>query len=174
MQERLNTAWLVAEFFVHSYRISGRLDVRQSRLADQLNDHTTAFLSLEDVYISNIERPADITISYPNSILRKHSITAVVVAREEDGLPRKHTYGSYFGAYLCKVFITTPSFEIKGHLRLSGRLDLRTVLTTGTDDFISVLDGQMLSSVHSDVAFTGGIVLVNKDHIGAFWVAEEV
>ena len=173
MAEQLRTSWLVVDFFTHRYRISGRVDVRHRKLADQLNDHTTAFLQLEEAYISNIEHPADIIASHASSILRKDNITAAVVACQEDGLPREHTYGSYFGTYLRKVFITVPSFEIEGYLRLSGKLDLRTVLTTGTDDFVSILDGQMRSSVRPDVTFTGGVILVNKDHIGAFWVEEE-
>ncbi|RLC90972.1 MAG: hypothetical protein DRI79_04110 [Chloroflexi bacterium] len=173
MPEQLRTSWLVADFFTRGYRISGRVDVRRRKLADQLNDHTTAFLLLEDTYVSNIERPADITASHTSSVLRKDNITAVVVARQEDGLPREYTYGSYFSTYLRKVFIIVPSFEIEGYLRLSGKLDLRTVLTTGTDTFVSILDGQMRSSLHSDVTFTGGAILVNKDHIGAFWVEEE-
>ncbi len=173
MQEKLGDAWLVADFFTHNYRISGRVGIRHRRLADQLNDQTTSFLELEDVYVSNIERPADIITSHSTSILRKDNITAVIVAQQENGLPREHTYGSYFGTYLRKVFITTPSFEIEGYLRLSGRLDLRTVLTSGTDDFVSILDGQMRPSMRPDVSFTGGVILVNKDHIGAFWVVEE-
>ncbi len=173
MSERQRTSWLVADFFTHSYRISGRVDVRYRKLADQLNDHTTAFLQLEDAYVSNIEHPADIVASHTTSILHKTNVTAIVVARQEDGMMREHTYGSYFGAYLRKVFVTVPSFEIEGHLRLSGKLDLRTVLTTGTDKFVSILDGQMRFSVRPDVTFTGGAILVNKDHIGAFWVEEE-
>lgn len=173
MQERSSTGWLVADFFTHRHRISGRADVRHTKLADQLNDHTTSFLHLEEVYISNIEHPAEIGTHHAVSILRKDNITAVVVPRQEDGLPREHTYGSYFGTYLRKAFITVPSFEIEGYLRLSGRLDLRTVLTTGTDNFISILDGQMKSSVRPDVTFTGGAILVNKDSIGAFSVEEK-
>jgi len=173
MEGRLGTAWRVADFFTHSYRISGRVDVRQKKLADQLNDHTTAFLQLEDVYVSNIERPADIITSHPISILRKDNITAVVVTYQEDGLPKEQTYGSYFGTYLRKAFVTVPSFEIKGYLRLSGRMDLRTVLTAGAGDFASLFDGQMRSSVNPDVTFTGGAILVNKNHIGAFWLEEE-
>ncbi len=173
MEEQLRTTWLVADFFTHSYRISGRVDVRHQKLADQLNNHTTAFLQLEDAYVSNIEHPADITASHASSVLCKNNVTAVVVALQEDGLPREYTYGSYLGTYLRKIFFTVPSFEIEGYLRLSGRLDLRTVLTSGTDDFTPILDGQMRSSLHPDVAFTGGTILVNKDHIGAFWVEEE-
>lgn len=173
MREQLSTGWLVADFFTHRYRISGRLDVRYRKMADQLEDHTTSFLQLEDAYISNIEHPADIITSHAISILRKDNITAVVAARRDNGLQREHTYGSYLGAYLRKVFLTVPSFEVGGYLRLSGKLDLRTVLTIGTGKFVSILDGQMKSSVRPDITFTGGVILVNKDHIGVFCVEEE-
>ncbi len=173
MQEQLGSVWLVADFFTHRYRISGRLDVRYQKLAGQLNDNTTSFLQLEDAYISNVEHPADIIASYASSTLRKQNITTVVVAQQEDGLLREQTYGSYFGTYLRTVFLTVPYFEVKGYLRLSGKLDLRTVLTTGTDAFVPILDGQMRSSVRPDIVFTGGVILVNKDRIGVFCVEEE-
>lgn len=173
MEGQLHTTRLAADFFTHSYRISGRVDVRHKKLADQLNDSTTSFLQLEDVYVSNIEYPADITASHITATLCKGNITAVVVARQEDGLSREHTYGSYLGTYLRKVLFIVPSFEIEGHLRLSSKLDLRAVLTSGAGGFASILDGQMKPSLRPDITFTGGAILVNKDHIGAFGVGEE-
>lgn len=165
MHERLGTNWLVADFFTHSYRISGSLNVRQKKLADQLNDQNTAFLVLEDVYLSSIEHPAEITTSYPVSTLRKSNIIAVITANQDDGLPREHTYGSYFGTQFTRVFVTVPHFEIEGHLRIAGRWDVRTVLTTGTDDFITIFDGRMRSADHPATTFTGGAILVNKARI---------
>ena len=173
MSEQTHSNWLVADFFTHSYRISGRVNVRYQKLADQLNDHNTSFLLIDDTYVSNSQQPADIAASHASAILYKRNIIAAVVPRQEDGLPREHTYGSYFGVYLRKVFLTVPFFEIEGHLRLSSKLDLRTVLTTGTDDFIVILDSQMRSSVRPDVTFTGGAVLVKKEHVGAFWMQEK-
>ena len=173
MRERLSTAWLVADFFTYQHRLSGRMNVRYNKLAGQLNNTTTSFLQLEDAYISNVERPAEIIASYTSTVLYKQNITAVVVANQEDGLMREQTYGSYLGTYLRSVFITVPSFEIKGYLRLSGKLDLRTVLTTGTDTFVPILDGQMVSSLRQDVVFSGGAILVNKNHIGVFCVEEK-
>lgn len=172
MAEQRYSNWLVADFFTHSYRISGRVNVRHQKLADQLNDNRTSFLLIEDAYVSNSQNPADIAASHANAILYKRNLIAVTVPRQEDGLPREHTYGSYFGVYLRKVFLTVPFFEIEGYLRLSGKLDLRTVLTTGTDDFIIILDGQMRSSLHPNIIFTGGAVLARKEHVGAFWVQE--
>jgi hypothetical protein len=164
--------WLVADFFAHDYRISGRVHVRYSKLAAQLNDHSTSFLELEEAYVSNILRPADIVASYTMAVLYKENITAVVVAQQEDGLLKEYTYGSYLSTYLHKVFVTVPSFEIRGGLRLSSKLDMRTVLTTGTDKFVTILDGEMKAAVRPDVAFGGGAILINKSYIGAFCVEE--
>ncbi len=173
MEERLGSNWLVADFFTNRYRISGRLDVRHKKLAAQLNDHTTAFLQLENVYISNIETPAEIIASHEIAVLRKGNISAAVVQRQEDGLLREQTYGSYLGTYLRRVFLAVASYEIEGYLRLSGKLDLRTVLTTGTDTFFPVLDGKMGSAVRPGTVFSGGAILVNKEHVGVFFVEEE-
>jgi hypothetical protein len=173
MQERVTSAWLVADFFTYRHRLSGRVDVRYNTLAAQLNDATTSFLVLEDAYVSNVEHPGEIVASYTAAVFRKSNITAAVVARQEDGLLRQQSYGSYLGTYIRKIFITVPSFEIKGYLRLSGKMDLRTVLTTGTDAFIPVLDGEMRSSIRPEIFFTGGAVLVNKAHVGVFCMEEE-
>ena len=173
MHKRANAGWLIADFFAQSYRISGRVDVRQNRLADQLNDHTTSFIQLEDVYISNIGRPAHISASHTMSILRKQSISAAVVAEQEDGMPREQTYGSYAGTYLHKVFITIPSFEIQGDLHIAGRTDLRTLLATGTTEFVLLFNGKMKSALHPDTVFSGGAILVNKGHIGSFSLEKE-
>lgn len=173
MKEEWHTTRLVVDFFTHSYRISGSVNIRRRQLADQLEDRTTAFLQLEDAYVSNIEHPADIVASHASLTLRKDRIIIAVITRQENGLPRKHTYGSYLGTYLSKVFLIAPSFEIAGYLRLSSKLDLRTVLTTGADNFVSILDGQMRSSTRPDISFTGGVILVNKSHVEAFWVEEE-
>jgi hypothetical protein len=173
MREKLSSAWLVGDFFTYRHRLSGRVDVRYNKLAAQLNDPTSSFLELEDAYVSNVEHPADIVASYTSAIFRKDNITAVVIANQEDGLLREQTYGSYFGTYLRELFITVPSFEITGYIRLSGKMDLRTVLTTGTDAFIPVLDGEMRSSIRPEVFFTGGAILVNKNQIGVFCLEAE-
>jgi hypothetical protein len=173
MGEQLSSNWLVAEFFTNRYRISGRLNVRQKRLPDQLNDQSTSFIELEEAYTSNIENPGDIIASHNVSVIRKRNITAIAVARREEGLAREYTYGSYFGTHMQKVFLIIPSFEVRGYLRLSSKLNLRTVLTSGTDDFIPVLDGQLGSAVRPDVVFGGGVILVNKAHVGVFCLEEE-
>lgn len=171
MPEQERATQFVADFFTHSYRVSGRVNVRSRRLADQLEDRTTSFLQLEDAYVSSLERPADIVASHTFSILRKEKIVAVVVAREEDGLSSRYSYGSYRGGHLQEAVLIIPAFEVQGHLRLPGKRDLRSVLTEG-NQFVPMLDGRMTLSAHPDTEFTGGLVLINRAHVEAMWERE--
>ena len=173
LEKPLRTGWLTADFFLHSYRISGRVDVRRRPLADILNDRMTGFIDLEDAYISPIDRPGEIIASYTASSLSKANVTLVLVPHRDDALARKQTYGSYYGTYLRQIFLTVPSFEVVGYLRLSARVNLRRLLSLETEEFISILDGRIRASIRPDVVFTGGGVLVNKRHIGIFCLAEE-
>lgn len=172
LRDRTRNAQLVADFFTQSYRISGSLNVSSRKLADRLEDRTSSFMQLENTYISNIEHPADIVASHATSILRKEKIIAVVVSREEDGLSRKYTYGSYRGTHVQRTFLIVPAFEIQGYLRSSGKRDPRSVLASG-DLFLPILDAEMKFSVRPDITFTGGVILVNRGHIEALWQEEE-
>ncbi|MFW6136010.1 MAG: hypothetical protein ACOC7N_04230 [Chloroflexota bacterium] len=168
MREGTHTTDLVADFFTHSYRISGTVDVHSRKLADQLDDRTTSFLELEDAYVSSLHRPADIIASHTLSILRKERIVAAVVAREEDGLSRQHSYGSYLGGHLQKAVLIVPTFEIRGYLRLPGKRDLRSVLTEG-QLFVPMTEARMSLCWRPDIEFTGGVILINRADVEAMW-----
>lgn len=165
--------WVSTDFFTHSYRISGSVDVRRLPLADQLNDRTTSYLMLEDAYVSPIDRPGDITASYAIAALRKENITMAVLSSKEDGLSKKQSYGSYFGTNLRNVFITIPQFEVRGFLQTVGKFDLHALLATGTDRFMPLLEGTTFASSKPEIQFDGGMILVNKDAVGVMCVQEE-
>ena len=173
MQDETRSTMLMVDFFTRYHRISGSVDVRSRKLADQPLDRTTSFLELQDAYVSCVEHPADIVASHATAILRKESILAAVVAREEDGLPRTYSYGSYLSTHSQSVFLIVPAFEIRGYLRLWAKRDLRSVLTSG-DVFVPVLDGHMRYTQRRDVEFTGGVILVNRASIEALWVSIRV
>ena len=165
--------WVTADFFTHSYRISGAVDVRRLPLADQLNDRTTSYLMLEDAYVSPIDRPGDITASYAVAALRKDNVTMAVLSSKEDGLSKKHSYGSYFGTSLKNVFITVPEFEVRGFLQAMGKFDLHALLATGTDRFMPLVDGTTFASLKPEIQFDGGMILVNKGAVGVMCVKED-
>ena len=172
MHDRARSGKLTADFFTQSYRISGCLDVRSRKLADQLDDRTSSFLYVEDVYVSNTQHPGDIVASHSEAVIRKDGIMAAVVGREEDGLSRKYAYGSYIGSHVQKAFLIIPSFQIRGYLRLPGKADLRAVLTSG-DAFIPLIDGEMKLSARPEISFAGGIILVNRGQIEVLCKEEE-
>ncbi|MBN1956055.1 MAG: hypothetical protein JW900_13525 [Anaerolineae bacterium] len=172
-QNMIKTGRMPVDFFTHSYRISGHVDVRRKTLPDILNDPMTGFLQLEDAYISPIIQPGEITATYAASSIAKDNLTLALVATRDEALSRDQSYGSYAGSYLRKVFLTVPSLEVVGYLRLSARVDMRRLLTSDTEKFIPVLDGRVQASIRQEVVFTGGGVLVNKLHIGAFCLEEE-
>jgi len=165
--------WVTVDFFTHSYRISGAVDVRRLPLADQLNDRTTSYLMLEDAYVSPIDRPGDITASYAAAALRKENVTMAILTSKEDGLSKKHSYGSYFGTSLKNVFITVPQFEVRGFLPVVGKFDLHALLAIGTDRFMPLFDGTTFASIKPDIQFDGGMILVNKDTVGVMCVRED-
>ena len=165
--------WVSVDLFTHSYRISGSVDVRRLPLADQLNDRTSSYIMMEDVYVSSIDRPGEITASYAIAALCKANINMAVLVNKEDGLSKKHTYGSYFAASLKNVFITVPQFEVRGFLQTVGKFDLHALLATGTDRFMPLLDGTTFASLKPDIQFDGGMILVNKDAVGVMCIQEE-
>lgn len=164
---------VTVDFFTHSYRLSASVDVRRLPLADQLNDPATSYLVMEDAYVSPIDRPGDITANYATAALCKENITMAVLASKEDGLAKKQSYGSYFGISLTSVFITVPQFEVRGYLQTVGKFDLHSLLATGTDRFMAILDGTTFASLKPDIQFDGGVILVNKAAVGVMCVQEQ-
>ncbi|HDQ34742.1 MAG TPA: hypothetical protein ENN14_00325 [Chloroflexi bacterium] len=157
---------IVVDFFAHGYRVSGNYKARQRPLGDAIYDNTTSYLMVEDAYFSTVTKPADITASYPVATIVKQNLSLALTGNTDDALRRDQKYGSYLGLKLIPVFITLSAFELKGSLRIPGRLDVRVILSTQTETFITLVDVTVRSTYKTDVTFTGGAALVNKTHIG--------
>jgi hypothetical protein len=72
-----------------------------------------------------------------------------------------------------EVFITVPSFEIRGLLRIVGKLDLQALLAIGTDKFMPLSNATASSSLLPQVQFSGPVILVNKSSVELFCVADK-
>jgi len=162
--------FVAADFFTHTYRISARADTRKRSLADHLNDRLTSYLELYETFVSRLHKPSEIVTSYNLASLRKDGITFVVLAAEEETSER-HAYG-FFAKQLYDVFLTVPSFEIRGRLKVIGKLDLHVLLVKGTERFISISNPVASPCLSPDITFTGGTVLVNKSRIELFCISE--
>jgi hypothetical protein len=163
---------LAADFFTTAYRMSGHVDTGKRRLADILSDRLSDFLLLQDIYVSRIYKPGEIVAYYKTGSLIKDRITFVVLPTEADGLSKEHTY-PFLTRQMRNVFVTVPSFEIQGSLRVIGKLELQALLTIGTDRFMPLLNATASSSLLPEVQFSGPVILVNKSSVELFCVADK-
>jgi hypothetical protein len=172
-QVSIRRGFVAADFLAHDYRISGEVNVRTRPLADTLNDPTTDYIEIENIYVSPIQNPADIKAHYQVGSLRKENISKVILSREEDGLSKTSTYGSYIGYTLRPVFLTVPGFEVRGLLEVAPKIELRAFMATYAERFIPITEATATVSLNPNIRFQGGIILVNKQRVGIFCLAEE-
>ena len=162
--------FVTADFFTHTYRISAKADARKRSLADHLNDRLTSYLELYDAFVSRLHKPSEIVASYNLASLRKEGIIFAILSAEKETSER-HTYG-YFAKQIYDIFLTVPSFEIRGKLQVVGKLDLQVFLVKGTEAFISISNPVVSPALFPNITFTVGTVLVNKSSIELFCISE--
>jgi hypothetical protein len=165
--------FVTADFLTNEYRISGEVSVRLRPLADSINDATTDYLEIENVYVSPIQQPADIKANYQYGSLSKENVVMVILARLEDGLSRSSSYGDYVGHIVHDVFLTVPSFEVRGSLATRGKIGLRDYMAMQAGRFIPVAEATATVSLAPNIRFQGGMILVNRSHIGIICMSGE-
>ena len=164
---------VAADILAHNYRLSCEVYVGVHPLADLLNDPSTDFIAVENIYVSSIHRPAQIITGHKHGVLRKGSIALAIVTREQDGRPTADTYGSYHGRSLYRVFITVPGFEVQGFVEAGPNMNTRVYLANAAPPFIPVIRGTASVSLDPDIRFESGVILVNKELVGALCLTEE-
>ncbi len=168
--EILEKNFLVVEFFTHSYRISGQVDIRGKRLVEILNDRLTSYLELRKAFVSRITRPSEIIATHALSALRKDGILFAVLTAQEQDLSERPAY-SLFPKRRYNVFLTVPFFEIKGELETTGKLDLKTVLVM-EGNFLLLNEATARACSPPQVSFSGEVILVNQSWIELFCISE--
>ncbi len=156
---------IIADFFAHGYRVSGNFSARQRSLGDAIYDVTTSYLTVTEAYFSVVTNPADIASNYPSATIVKKNLSFAITSNTEDSLRRDQRYGSYLKLKPTGVFITLPSFEIRGYLRIPGRIDVLMLLGTQTEDFLTLIDPVARCSYKPEISYQGGAAIINKRHI---------
>ena len=117
-----------ADFLTSDYRISCRIAVPAGGLNSLLMDPLNSYLELEDAYISRINRPGEIVGSYTQCAFRKENINFVISQEVRRSVPRATGFLSPRQSSV-EVFLTVPSFEIKGTVRYEGVMSPVHLLT---------------------------------------------
>lgn len=163
--ERRQRSSVVADFFSHGHRVSGAYDARQNSLGDALYDSTSAYLVIENAYVSSIRRAGEITANHPIAVVVKDNLSFALTMDVNDALRRDQKYGSYSGLQLMPISITLPFFDLAGFLRIPGRLDPRVLLASTTERFLTLVDVTVQVTFTPELSFQGAAALVNKAHI---------
>lgn len=165
--------FVTADILSHNYRLSCEVYVGVKPLPELLNDPSTDFVSVENIYVSSIHRPAQIIVGHRYGVLAKDSIALAIVIREQDGRPTSDSYGSYYGRSQYRAFITVPGFEVQGILETGPKMKARNYLANIAPPFIPVFQGVASVSLNPDTRFESGVILVNKVLVGALCLTEE-
>ncbi len=158
--------YVTADFLIDGYRISGEVRTTINPLADVLNDSLQSHLEIENVYVSPIQEPANITGHYTTGHLRKQNILMAVLHRAEDGLPRRQTFANPAEGATLPIFLTVSGFEVRGQLSSEVTEDLERLLVLTAERFIPIASAVATTIPAPAVTFQGGIILVNREYIG--------
>jgi hypothetical protein len=162
--------YLTAEFLSQTYRISGEASLRQGSLLDVLNDVTTIYIRLENVYVSPITDPAIIKGNYPSGQLRKDNLTMVVLAAQEDAQSRRLAPAVKQLPAVYNLFITVPGFEVQGGVKIESAVDVDRMFVSGAERFIPIYNATAVVTTNPGVQFSGGAILINRDQVGLFCI----
>lgn len=171
---RYGRATAELDLFTDAYRITGRALVGAGGIQAELESTTSSYLEMEDVYISRINQPGEIVASYPTAVFRKENINFIMV---QDKRPNSGVGGGQYGRPMftrgrpITVFLTVPSFEIRGELQQEGKVVLRELLAKSLGQFQLLQAAQASASLYPDIAYTSDLIFVHKERIGIFCLA---
>ncbi|HSJ54325.1 MAG TPA: hypothetical protein VLC52_11345, partial [Anaerolineae bacterium] len=114
-------AMTTADFITTTHRISGQVETGRKPLSDVLNDSSLSYVLAYNVYISRLDRAAEITAHAPAAYLSKPNLSLVVAsAREVRGPDR-----SRFAVVQYQALMSLTGFEVRGTFVGPQRIDLR-------------------------------------------------
>ncbi len=158
------------DMFTDSYRVTGRALIGAGGIHAELGNPNSDFLEVQDAYVSRINQPGDIVISYKIAAFRKDNINFIVLQDRRDGIPvgTQHGRSVFTRGRPALVFLTIPSFEIQGEIMHEGKLSPREILVQSIGRFQLVFSAKASASLYPNISYSGDLILVHKDRIGIF------
>jgi len=156
--------FVLADFFTHQYRISGKVGTKGQRLTDVLDDELSSTLELRDVEVTRIITPEEVVTSHVSALLEKERIVFVVERMAGTDMTERRFY-RHVDTTEWDVFLTVPSFELSGRMHVRGTGDLRTMLLTWTRRFIPLTRATAVFTLFPEISFAGDVIIVNKSFV---------
>ncbi|MEW5985213.1 MAG: hypothetical protein AB1791_01105 [Chloroflexota bacterium] len=162
------------DLFTDAYRVTGTAVIGAGGIHSELGNPASDFLELQDAYISRIQDPGDIVASYTQVAFRKENINFIVLQNRRDGIPTstQHVRSVFLRGRPVPVFLTVPSFEIRGEILYEGKPKPRDVIVQAIGRFLPIFVAKASASLYPDISYSGDLILVHKDRIGILCFAD--
>jgi hypothetical protein len=156
------------DFFTMTHRISGAIQTGPKPLSDLLNDKTQSYLLLSNVYVSRLDRAAEIDAHAPVAYLSKENLNLVIVPARETRAPDR----SRFTAHEYEALVTLPGCEVRGKFVGPHRLDLTSFSPATLDAFVVLTEATAWLTSVPGVTFSGEAILINRAHLESLCLSE--
>jgi hypothetical protein len=164
MSIRFSRQLISLDIFTDAYRVTGHSIIGTGGIHAELGNPNRSFMDLEDAYISRINQPGEIVASYKETAFRKSNINFIVLQNKRDGLPVNPQV--YTRGRSINIFLTVPSFEIRGEIFHDGRLLAGDIVGKARGQFLLIFTGMASASLYPDISYSGDLILVHLDRIG--------
>lgn len=158
------------DLFTDSYRVTGRAMVGTGGIHAELGNPNSKFLEIQDAYISRIHDPGTIVANYNTASFKKDNINFIVLQDRREGIPvgTQHGRSVYTRGRHIPIFMTVPSFEIRGETIHEGKASAREILVQSMGKFQLVFAAEASASSAPSISYSGDLILVQKDRVGIF------
>lgn len=158
------------DIFTDAYRVTGRTSVGAGGIYAELGNPNSKYLNIQDAYVSRINEPGALIASYKVAAFRKDNINFIVLQDRREGisLGTQHGRSIYTRGRPLQVFLTVPSFEIKGEIVHEGKIEPRDILVKSMGQYQPIFDAKASASLYPEIFYSGDLILVSKDAIGVF------
>lgn len=164
---------IAADIFTTSYRMSGKVAAPLTGLIGHLNNPTTSFVDVEDVYLSPIHQPGRIAAHYNVARLVKANMAAVLLTRRDDVGPVALARGGYTRLVSTPALVGSGIYELQGLLESPGKFDFDVALVEGAGLFFALYDVNLSAVQYEDARFHGAACLINKSRVDLITFRDE-
>ncbi len=164
MGVRFSQQLISLDIFTDAYRVTGHAKIGSGGIHAELGNPNRSFMDLEDAYVSRINQPGEIVGSYNETAFRKDNINFIVLQNKRDGLPVSSSI--YTRGRSINIFLTVPSFEIRGEIFHEGRLMAADIIGKSHGQFLLIFSGRASASLYPDISYSGDLILVHRARVG--------
>ncbi|MCP4426962.1 MAG: hypothetical protein GY803_20930 [Chloroflexi bacterium] len=167
----LGTRSLVSlDLFTDAYRVTGSATVGAGGIHAELANPNSSFLEIQGAYVSRINEPGEIVTQYDLAAFRKDNINFIVLQDRRVGIPvgTQHGRSIFTRGQAMPVFLTVPSFEIKGEITHTGKPNPRDILAKAVGGYVLVFGAKAFASLYPKIAYSGDLIMISRDRIGLF------